>query len=346
MGTRMGDGCKYGEWYVRIDKDGDGQPELRYICTIGENRQIVMDEEANRVKFALFSLRSGRHTIVGESLTDYTKDIQRIKTNLMRATLDSAAESINPKTVINELLVNPDDAMNDDLGAVIRSRGDPAGTVMFTNTPFLGQQMMPVIDMLNDSLSRRTGLSDAAKGLDPKALQSSTQIGVEAVINGAQERVELVARVLCETGFKDLFDGLFNEICENPNQQRTLKVNGKWTPYDTGTFDASMGVEVNANLGKGSDMVRMIALQQIDAKQQLIVHHLRLEQSGVRHSGNAQHRHRHAGAGQHQERREVLQDAEPDADAATSSASRRRRIRWRSPPRRNWRRFVRIPPKR
>ena len=271
MGTRMGDGCKYGEWYIKIDKDGDGQPELRYICTLGNDRQIVHDEEANRIKFALFSCDPIGHTIVGESLTDYTKDIQRIKTNLMRSVLDSAAESINPKTVINELMVNPDDAMNDDLGAVIRSRGDPSATVMFTNTPFLGQQVMPVVDVLNDSLARRTGLSDAAKGLDPKALQSSTMIGVEAVINGAQERVELVARVLCETGFKDLFSGLFNEVCENPNQQRTLKINGKWVPYDTGTFDATMGVEVNANLGKGSDMVRMLALQQIDQKQQMIV---------------------------------------------------------------------------
>jgi hypothetical protein len=271
MGTRMGDGCKYGEWYVKIDKDGDGIPELRYICTIGQDRQIVSDEEANRVKIAMFSCDPVSHTIVGESITDYVKDVQRIKTNLMRAILDSAAESINPKTVINELLVNPDDAMNDDLGAVIRTRGDPGSTVMFTNTPFLGQQVTPVIDTLNDQLARRTGLTDAAKGLDPKALQSSTMIGVEAVINGAQERVELTARVLCETGFKTLFEGLFNEVCENPNQQRTLKINGKWVPYDTGTFDASMGVEVNANLGKGSDMVRMLALQMVDQRQQLIV---------------------------------------------------------------------------
>ena len=271
MGTRMGDGCKYGEWYVKIDKDGDGQPELRRICTIGDERQIVVDEEANRIKFALFSCDPTAHTIVGELLADYTKDIQRIKTNLMRAILDSAAESINPKTVINELLVNPDDAMNDDLGAVIRTRGDPGATVMFTNTPFLGQAMTPVVQLLNDVLARRTGLTDAAKGLDPKALQSSTMIGVEAVINGAQERIELVARVLCETGFKDLFSGLFNEVCENPNQQRTLKINGKWTPYDTGTFDASMGVEVNANLGKGSDMVRLLALNQIKQDQQLIM---------------------------------------------------------------------------
>jgi hypothetical protein len=271
MSTRIGDGVNYGEWYVRADKDGDGHAELRRIVTMGENHDIVKDEPANRIKFALFSVDPISHTIVGDSIADLTMDIQRIKTNLARAVLDSAAESINPKTVINELVTNVDDALNDDLGAVIRTRGDPTAAVAFNNIPFLGKDTLPVIEFLNDVLQRRTGLSDAAKGLDPKALQSSTMIGVEAIINGAQERTELVARVLAETGFKDLFAGLYNEICENPSQQRTLKVNGNWTDYDTSTFDASMGVEVNPTLGKGSDTVRLMTLQQIKTDQQAIV---------------------------------------------------------------------------
>ena len=270
-GSRVGDGVMYGEWYLKIDKDRDGIPELRRICTMGEEHDVVMDEETNRIRFAHFSVdpKSPHHR--RRQHRRLTIDIQRIKTNMMRAVLDSAAESINPKTVINELIVNLDDALNDDLGAVIRTRGDPSASVMYTNTPFLGQQIMPVIEALNDVLSRRTGLTDAAKGLDPKALQSSTMIGVEAVINGAQERVELCARVLCETGFKDLFTGLYNEICEAPNQQRTIKLRGRFVPYDTSTFDASMSVEVNPNLGKGSDQVRMMALAGIKADQQAII---------------------------------------------------------------------------
>ena len=199
-----------------------------------------------------------------------------------------------------------------------------------------------MIEILNDQLSRRTGLTDAAKGLDPKALQSSTMIGVEAVINGAQERVELVARVLCETGFKDLFSGLYNEVCENPNQQRTLKVNGKWVPYDTGTFDASMGVEVNANLGKGSDMVRMLALQQIDQKQQLIVHTYGLNNPvcGIPEMLNtvtdmlALANVKNVGR--------YFKTPEPASRCSRFSVSRRRRIRCRWRPRRSWRRSARI----
>ena len=111
--------------------------------------------------------------------------------------------------------------MNDDVGGIIRVRGNPGDAISYVTTPFAGQQALPVIELMNDVLQRRTGMSDAAKGLDPKQLQSSTQVGVEAIINGQQERTELIARVLAETGFKDLFEGLYNEIAESPNQRRT-----------------------------------------------------------------------------------------------------------------------------
>ena len=271
MSTRIGDGVLYGEWYIKVDRDGDGVAELRYICTMGEDHTIVHDKPANRVKFAHFGCDPISHTIVGDSLADYVQDIQRYKTNMMRGVLDSLAESINPKSAVNELVVDMDDAQNDDNGAIIRVRGNPGDAISYVTTPFAGQQALPILDLMNDVLQRRTGMSDAAKGLDPKQLQSSTQVGVEAIINGQQERTELIARVLAETGFKDLFQGLYNEIAESPNQRRTLRVNGKWTAVDTSTFDASMGVEVNSTLGKGSDTVRFQSLMQIKQTQEMIM---------------------------------------------------------------------------
>jgi hypothetical protein len=271
MSTRIGDGVMYGEWYIWVDKDGTGSTQLRYICTMGEDHAIVNDESANRAKFACFSVDPISHTIVGDSIADLTLDMQRIKTNMFRGVLDSLSEHINPKMAVNELMTNLDDAMNDDLGAIIRTRGDPNTAVAYTATPFVGQEALPVIQLLNEVLQRRTGLSDAAKGLDPKALQSSTMIGVDAIISGAQERIELVARVLAETGYKDLFQGLFNEICENPNPPRILKVNGSYQQFDPSTFDATMGVEVNPTLGKGTDVTRMMALTQIKQDQQMLV---------------------------------------------------------------------------
>ena len=73
------------------------------------------------------AIRSATQSLA-TSIADYTEDIQKIKTNMMRGILDSLAEWINPKTVVNELMVNLDDALNDDLGAVIRTRGDPSAS--------------------------------------------------------------------------------------------------------------------------------------------------------------------------------------------------------------------------
>jgi hypothetical protein len=242
---------------------------------------------------------------------------------MVRGVLDSLAESINPKTVVNELVTNLDDALNDDLGAVIRTRGDPSNAVQFASTPFVGQAALPVLQYLDAVQQRRTGLSDAAKGLDPKTLQSSTQIGVEAIINGQQERTELVARVLAETGYRDLFHGLFNEIVENENQSRTLRVNGSWQTYHTSMFDADMSVEVNPTLGKGSDTVRMMTLQQIKQDQQMVVPAVRTQQSGGGHPRNDQHHHRHAGDRKHQKRVEVLQDPQPAGPPADHDRAER-----------------------
>ena len=51
--TRVGDGVMYGEWFIKIDHDNDGVAEMRHICTMGQNAEIVADEDANRVKIAV-----------------------------------------------------------------------------------------------------------------------------------------------------------------------------------------------------------------------------------------------------------------------------------------------------
>jgi hypothetical protein len=197
-------------------------------------------------------------------------DIQRIKTNMYRGVLDNLVDTLNPRSVVNELLVNMDDVQNDELGAIVRTRGDINASIGYTQIPFVGQQLLPFIQALDDARDRRTGVSDASKGLDPKALQSSTQIGVDAIINGAQERIELIARILAETGFRDLFEGLYNEVCENPNETRMLRINKQFAQFDTSLFDESMSVIVNPNMGKGTAMMRMMVLQGIKQDQQTI----------------------------------------------------------------------------
>lgn len=265
------EGVLYGEWYIRIDGDGDGVAELRHICTVGQNYVILSDEVVPYTRFALWASDPRPHTAIGDCLADITKDIQRIKTNMMRGQLDNLAESIHPRTVVNELVTNIEDVLNDEVGAVIRTRGDPNAAVAFTKTPYAGADVQVTVDYLDKVRASRTGITEASKGLDPKAMQSTALVGIDAIVSGAQERIELIARILAETGLKATLKGLLREIVDNPNPSRTIKLRGKWATVNPSFYDPTMRIQVNPTLGKGTDIVRLQALGEVKQTQLMII---------------------------------------------------------------------------
>lgn len=270
-GGVMSKGIITGEWYVRLDKDGDGIDELRFIRTIGSGHLIVEDRACSHVEMALWSIDPIPHTAIGDDVTELTKDIQRIKTNMIRGQLDNLAELINPRTVVNELLTNIEDVLSDEVGNVIRTRGDPNSAVAYTRPIYSGAEVQESINYLDNVRAVRTGITEASKGLDPKALQSTALSGIDAIVSGAQERIELGARILGETGFKPMMEGLLRLAVQHQNHARTLKIAGKWQNVNPSLFDPTMSISVNPTLGKGSDMLRLQALAEVQAVQTEII---------------------------------------------------------------------------
>src|SRR4051812_3666993 len=268
---------RYGCYYIRVDKDGDGIAELREIHTVGDNHHILYDEVVQYANFAVWCPDPEPHTLVGDSPADLVKDIQTIKTNMLRGSLDSLAQSIWPRTVFNQTFTNTDDVLNDEIGAPIRTTGSPQDAVMSINHNFVGQPVFQMFQIMEGLRQARTGISDASKGVDPRALQSTNVTGIDAIVQGAQERIELCARILAETGMKQLFRGLLREIVANPNKERTIQLRGKWVNVNPSTFDPTMRISVNPTLGKGSDMTRLMVLQDVKATQTAIMQQFGVE---------------------------------------------------------------------
>jgi hypothetical protein len=259
----------YVESYVRIDKDGDGIAELRKVCSIGNAHHVLHDEVATDVPFAFFCPDPEPHMIIGQSIADQTMDLQAIKSAIVRNTMDSLAQVIHPRTVVVEGMVNMDDVMNNETGAIIRAR--QVGAVQPLAEPFVGQNAMPLIAYMDQIRAQRTGISAASQGLDPDVLQSTTKAAVTATVQGAQERTELVARLFAENGMKRLFKGLLKLICRHQDKPRVVRLRGKWVEVDPRYWDADLDVQVNIGLGRGTDQDQMAFLMQIAAKQEQIV---------------------------------------------------------------------------
>jgi hypothetical protein len=257
------------EAYIRADRDGDGIAELHRVHAIGGNYHILSDEIVDEAPFAVFCPDPEPHTVIGNSVADQVMDLQRIKSNMMRGTLDSAAGSLFPRTAVVEGQVNLDDVLNTESGSVIRMR--QAGAVQELTKPFIGPSMLPLLAYVDQIKSKRTGLTDAAQGLSPELLQSSTQDAVSATITGAQERIEMYARIMAETAMRRLFRGVAKLLRENQDAPRMVKLRGQFVAVDPRSWVGELQCVPNVAMGRGTDAQRMGFLGQIAAKQEQII---------------------------------------------------------------------------
>jgi hypothetical protein len=263
----------YVEAYARVDYDGDGIAELRKVCCMGAGYKMVRNLPASYIPFADFPCDPEPHTspLEAMSIFDITRDLQEIKSEILRNTLDSLAQSIHPRTAVVEGQVNIDDVLNNETGAIIRMRAP--GMVQPLTTPFVGQAAFPMMEYMDQIKEDRTGMSKAAMGLNADALQSSTKAAVNATISASQGRIELTARLLAE-GMKKLFKGILFLVTTHQDKARMVRMRNEWVQIDPRAWDAGMDANINIALGNGDTNERLQALMMILAKQEQILQQL------------------------------------------------------------------------
>jgi hypothetical protein len=263
----------YIEAYARVDYDGDGIAELRKVCCMGAGYKVVRNLPASYIPFADFPCDPEPHTspLEAMSIFDITRDLQEIKSEILRNTLDSLAQSIHPRTAVVEGQVNIDDVLNNETGAIIRMRAP--GMVQPLTTPFVGQAAFPMMEYMDQIKEDRTGMSKAAMGLNADALQSSTKAAVNATISASQGRIELTARILAE-GMKKLFKGILFLVTTHQDKARMVRMRNEWVQIDPRAWDAGMDANINIALGNGDTNERLQTLMMILAKQEQILQQL------------------------------------------------------------------------
>ena len=263
----------YIEAYSRVDFDNDGIAELRKVCCMGGGYKVVRNLPASYIPFADFPCDPEPHTspLEAMSIFDITRDLQEIKSEILRNTLDSLAQSIHPRTAVVEGQVNIDDVLNNETGAIIRMRAP--GMVQPLTTPFVGQAAFPMMEYMDQIKEDRTGMSKAAMGLNADALQSSTKAAVNATISASQGRIELTARILAE-GMKKLFKGILFLATTHQDKARMVRMRNEWVQIDPRYWDANMDANINIALGNGDTNERLQGLMMIMAKQEQILQQL------------------------------------------------------------------------
>ena len=261
----------YVEAWCYIDYDGDGIAELRRICTVGNSYEVVNNEPADSIPFAMFSCDPEPHVFFGSDIADLTKDIQRVKSAVLRGMLDSLSFALYPRTGVVEGMVNIDDVLNPEVGSVIRMR--QPNMVQQLDVPFLGKDAFPMIQYLDAMKEARTGQTAASQGLDPDVLQSTTRVAVSATIKGAEQHLELMARLFADS-FKRMFKGILKLVITHQDRERIVRLRDEWVPIDPRVWDSTMDCSVSVGLGVGTTDERIGVLNQVVLQQKEVLEKL------------------------------------------------------------------------
>ena len=241
--VRNVDGIRYTEHYVLYDQDGDDIAERLKVCTIGDSKNIVHVEGCGLIPIVEFTPDPEPHTVIGNCPTDYVIPVQKANTQMTRDALDSLGFAVYQRPIVLDGEVNMQDVLNTDIGHPIREYVQ--GAVRYDSPQFVGREALGMIQHMMDERESKTGVSKPSAALDPKALQSSTQTGVQAAITASQGNIKYVARVFAETTLKKLFYVLNELVIKHQCRERIVRLYNNFVKIDPRSWNAEADVQVN-----------------------------------------------------------------------------------------------------
>lgn len=238
----------YREVYLKVDFDGDGIAERRRVCLVGKN--ILANDTCDLVPFAAITPYIMPHRHIGRALADYVKDIQVIKSVIMRNVLDNFYASNNMRTAISGK-VNLDDMLVSRPGGVVRVDGTPASEIMPMQVNAIGPAAFPLMEYLDTNKENRTGITRYNQGMDADSL-NKTMGGISQIMDAAQQKQELIARTFAETGVKQLFAGVHKLLLQHAKKQEIVRLRNEWVPVDPRQWKTRTDMTVAVGLGTGN----------------------------------------------------------------------------------------------
>lgn len=258
--------------YPLVDFDGDGVAERRRVVKSGQT--ILKNESFGIVPYAFLSAVLMPNALVGRSRAELAKPTQYVKTHLTRQILDNIYQVNRPRTVINDSAqggVELDDLLTHRLDGIVRVDGPVVGNILPLETPYIGDKALMVVQYVDSMRAQTTGSLMASQGLSVDALHKETATRFEGVNDQSQAKIELVARVMAETGFRELYEGLAWLVMHYQDDEAEFAVLGKPMTANPSAWRYEQYCASQVGLAAGDSEQMMASIAGIIAKQEQLM---------------------------------------------------------------------------
>lgn len=260
--------CRMTEAYVNLDVDGDGFAELRRILVVGD--YIISNDEASCRPFADLCAHKIAHKYFGMSIYDKIKDIQEIRSTLMRNILDNIYNLNNGRFSVVDGMVNIDDLLTNQSGGVVRVKQQNA--IDSLPVPALGGDVYNMLDRLEADRGKRTGVTDRSRGLDGNTLHSNqAATSVNQLMTAAEQQIDLIARMFAETGIKKLFQLLHEYAIKYQDQEEVFQLRGQFVKVNPSSWRQRYDLNVQVGIGNMNKDQQLMHLMRMFEMAQTVV---------------------------------------------------------------------------
>lgn len=251
------------EAYIRVDWNKDGKAELRKILVVGDNASVILsNEECDTHPFIHWTPIPEAHKLYGLGAVDITRDIQELRTIVIRQILDNMYHANNPRPIIQRGTVSVGSVLDNRFGSPILTTGDVNSSITWASVPFVGAQAFPVLEYTEKLRETRTGVSENFQGLNPDALNYASATASNQATNAAAQRLQLIARQFAEHERRKAIK-VFELICKQKDIQMEIEVGGEAVTIDPSLWHNQYDVVVNVGLGTGDKSQRIAQLSQL-----------------------------------------------------------------------------------
>lgn len=262
------------ENYIRHDMDGDGVAELLQVYTAGERGEILKREgkpAVRRVDASPFNVLGSMplpHKHYGLCPAEMVADIQKVRTVMTRQLIDNVVGSNNPDVVVDEIQMSENTTQDLSQSALGRNIRIPGGinSLAYLQPPQLAAQSLQALEYMASEREQRTGVTRFNQGIDADSL-NKTFGGMKALMNAAQKKILLIARIFAETGVKSLFLDMHRDLRKGPLREIVMQLRGNFVPVNPRAWKTRADMIVNVGLGTGDRDIQFERLGAILAQQ-------------------------------------------------------------------------------
>ncbi len=194
------------EWWGLLDLKNDGflEPYMVVVCGDSILRMEKNPYGHGQAPFEVLRPMLDPFTFLGIGMPELVGEFQELKTALLRQTLDNVSFQNNGMWLVNRNAgVDINALLNPRPGTIVRANITQGAVTPITPSSL---QSMPLtmLELVDSMLQKRTGVTSYNQGLDANSL-NKTATGITKIMNASAQRIELIARIMAETGIRPLY---------------------------------------------------------------------------------------------------------------------------------------------